>query len=245
MVELVQAVAVPERDFPADSARRAAVRPIPAKAIFFFVAACALGKAFAAWATGFTGDEAYTVVIARTLALSYFDHPPLHQWTLHGFTTLFGEGWWVRLPFLLMAVATNVPLYGLTRQLFGPDAALWALFAFNAAAYFVVWPDGLILPDTPLFFFLAGAMWAVAEILFGPPRSEASLGALWLTAVSDSVMTASMPQRRICVTIRPGAGRFKRHSKKMTHAGLADKPSAVITREAHENKNCTIAIAYA
>jgi len=160
----------------------AAARPVPAKVILAFVAACAIAKVFAAWATGFTRDEAYTVVIARKLALSYFDHPPLHQWTLHGFTAVFGEGWWVRTPFLLMAVAINAPLYGLTRRLFGPNAALWALFSFNAAAYFVVWPDGLILPDTPLFLFLVAAIWAVAEILFGPPRSEASISALWLAA---------------------------------------------------------------
>ena len=28
-------------------------------------------------------DESYTLAISRTLALSYFDHPPLHQWIAH------------------------------------------------------------------------------------------------------------------------------------------------------------------
>jgi len=78
MVESSQAV-ISIRDLPARSTGAAALRPIPAKSILLFIAACALGKVFAAWATGFTGDEAYTIVIARTLALSYFDHPPLHQ----------------------------------------------------------------------------------------------------------------------------------------------------------------------
>ena len=32
--------------------------------------------------TGFCDDEAYVITIQRTLALSYFDHPPLHQWIL-------------------------------------------------------------------------------------------------------------------------------------------------------------------
>ena len=32
-------------------------------------------------ASGF--DEAYTLVISRRLDLSYFDHPPLHQWIAH------------------------------------------------------------------------------------------------------------------------------------------------------------------
>jgi 4-amino-4-deoxy-L-arabinose transferase-like glycosyltransferase len=157
-------------------------RPTLAQVILAFAAFCALGKLFAAWATGFTGDESYTIVIARTLALSYFDHPPLHQWIVHGFATLFGEAWWVRAPFLLMAVAINVPLYGVTRRLFGVNAALWALFAFNTVPYFMAWPDGLIVPDMPLFLCLIAAIWAITEILFGPSRGKAAVWMLWLAA---------------------------------------------------------------
>ncbi len=152
------------------------------KAILAFVAACAAARLFGAWAAGFAGDESYTTVISRTLALSYFDHPPLHQWIVHATAALAGEGWWLRLPFWLMALGVNLPLYGLTRRLFGPEPALWALFGFNAAIYFEVWPDGLILPDVPMFLFLSAAIWAVAEILFGPPRVGGALAALWLAA---------------------------------------------------------------
>ena len=66
-------------------------RPSPAKFILVFVAICAIEKAIAMLVTGFGDDEAYTLVISRTLALSYFDHPPLHQWLLHGFVALFGS----------------------------------------------------------------------------------------------------------------------------------------------------------
>jgi hypothetical protein len=156
--------------------------PAPAKTILAFIVACALAKLFAAWVNGFTGDEAYTVVISRSFQLSYFDHPPLHQWIVHGFGALFGEGWWLCIPFLTMAEAINLPLYGLTYRLFGRDAALWALFAFNATAYFAVWPDGLILPDVPLFLFLTIGVWAIAEILFGPPRKRGAAWCLWLAA---------------------------------------------------------------
>ncbi len=159
-----------------------AASPTFAMLTFVLIAGCTLSKLAAASLTGFTGDEAYTIVIARTLALSYFDHPPLHQWIVYAFTACFGEGWWVRLPFLFMAVALNVPLYGLTRRLFGHEAALCALFGFNATAYFVVWPDGLILPDVPLFLFLTAGVWAVAEILFAPPRKNGTLWLLWLAA---------------------------------------------------------------
>jgi Dolichyl-phosphate-mannose-protein mannosyltransferase len=177
MVDFTQAVTDSAED-----ASPAAAGRLPATAILGFAAACAIAKLFAAWATGFAGDEAYTAVISRTLALSYFDHPPLHQWVVHATAAVAGEGWWLRLPALLMAVATNLPLYGLTRRLFGAEAALWALFGFNAAIYFVVWPDGLILPDVPLFLFLTTAIWIVAEILFGPPRGKLTLAALWLAA---------------------------------------------------------------
>jgi hypothetical protein len=177
-----QAIDSLKRDATAGLRARLFARPTLAKIIFAFVSACALGKLCAAWATGFAGDESYTIVIARTLALSYFDHPPLHQWIVHGSATLLGEEWWVRVPFLLMAVAVNVPLYGMTRRLFGVNAALWALFTFNAAPYFMAWPDGVIVPDVPLFLFLAGASWATTEILFGPPRSKAAHWLLWLAA---------------------------------------------------------------
>ena len=56
-----------------------------------------------------------------------------------------------------MVVAINWPLFGLTRRLFGVEAALWALFAFNATPYFLVLPDGFIMPDTPLLLFLVVA----------------------------------------------------------------------------------------
>ena len=158
-----------------------AARPSPARFILVFVAICAIEKAIAMLATGFNDDEAYTLVISRPLALSYFDHPPLHQWILHGFVALFGESRWARAPFWLMLVAINWPLFGLTRRLFGGEAALWALFAFNATAYFLVLPDGFIMPDTPLLLSLAVAGWAIAEILFAPPGRNSSL-ALWLIA---------------------------------------------------------------
>ena len=155
-------------------------RPSPARFLLAFVAICAIEKAFAMLTTGFNDDEAYTLVISRTLALSYFDHPPLHQWILHGFVALFGESRGARAPFWLMLIATNMPLFGLTRRLFGAEAALWALFAFNATGYFLVLPDGFIMPDTPLLLFLAVAGWAIAEILFSPPGGSAL--ALWAAA---------------------------------------------------------------
>ena len=176
MADFTQVIARPPEKFATET------RGVPAGAILAFVAACAAAKLFAAWATGIEGDGSYTAVIARVLALSYFDHPPLHQWILHATGALAGEGWWLKLPFVLTILLLNVPLYGLTRRLSGPGAALWAVFAFNAAPYFVIWPDGAILPDTPMFLFLITAIWIVAEVLFGPRRSSLAQAGLWAGA---------------------------------------------------------------
>jgi 4-amino-4-deoxy-L-arabinose transferase-like glycosyltransferase len=151
----------------------------PARAISVFLAATLAARLIALFATGFCDDEAYVVAISRAPALSYFDHPPLHQWMLWGWTQLFGEGRAARLPFFACTLVTTAALWGLTRRLFGPAAAGWAVFAFAASAYFLVYPDGYILPDAPLFAAQTLGVWAVAEILFGPPGRETPL---WLAA---------------------------------------------------------------
>ncbi len=118
-------------------------------------------------------------MISRKLALSYFDHPPLHQWIVHGFVVIFGESHAARLPFVAINIATSIALYGLTRRLFDARAALFAVLAFNASGYFLTLPDGYIMPDAPLLLCLATGVWAIAEILYGPPGRE---GRLWLLA---------------------------------------------------------------
>ncbi len=153
-----------------------------ARFVLAFVAAAALEKLVAIFVTGFNDDEAYTLVVSRQLALSYFDHPPLHQWILHGFVSQFGEGRAARLPFWAMLVATNAPLFALARRLFGREAAYWGIFAFNATAYFLVLPDGFIMPDPPLLLCLSAAGWAIAEILFASPEEANNATALWVVA---------------------------------------------------------------
>ena len=88
----------------------------------------------------------------------------------------------MRLPSWALLVATNWPLYGLTKKLFGREAALWALFAFNANAYFLLLPDGYILPDAALLPLLATAAWAIVESIFTPDASQRRTWGLWLTA---------------------------------------------------------------
>src|SRR3954447_3916819 len=104
----------------------------PVRPILLFLAATLLVRLVAIFATGFCDDEAYVVAISRSLALSYFDHPPLHQWVLTAWTGVFGEGRAARLPFFGFSLVTAFALFGLARRLFGAAAAWWAVFAFSA-----------------------------------------------------------------------------------------------------------------
>ncbi len=151
----------------------------PVRILLALFVAATLARLVLIFATGFCDDEAYVVVISRAPALSYFDHPPLHQWILTGWTALVGEGRIGRLPFFVCSLVTSFALFGLARRLFSRDAAWWTLLAFSASAYFLLYPDGYIMPDLPLLMFLALGVWAVAEILFGPPGRETPL---WLIA---------------------------------------------------------------
>jgi 4-amino-4-deoxy-L-arabinose transferase-like glycosyltransferase len=148
-------------------------------AVPLFLAAALALRLVAIFATGFCDDEAYVVAISRTPALSYFDHPPLHQWVLSAWTTAFGEGRAARLPFLGFSLLTSAALFGLARRLFDSSAAWWTVFAFNASGYFLLYPDGYVMPDLPLLAFCALGGWGIAEILYGPPGRETWL---WLAA---------------------------------------------------------------
>ena len=126
-------------------------------------------------------DESYTLAIARTLSLSYLDHPPLHQWIAHFAALALGEGVATRLPFIILFAATGWILYRLTRDLFGPRAATIALFSLNVAPFFFASAGSWVVPDGPLLFGLAIAAWALARLFF-VSRPDPPIWGLWLLA---------------------------------------------------------------
>ena len=127
-------------------------------------------------------DESYTLAISRALDLSYFDHPPLHQWIVHFAAKTLGEGLGARLPFILLFAATGWTYYRMTADLFGSQAAIVALFALNASPFFFASAGTWIVPDGPLLFGLAAAAWALARLFFAAPVDRASVWRLWLVA---------------------------------------------------------------
>jgi 4-amino-4-deoxy-L-arabinose transferase-like glycosyltransferase len=127
-------------------------------------------------------DESYTLAIARSLSLSYFDHPPLHQWIAHFAALVFGEGLATRLPFIVLFAATGWIMYRLTVDLFGVHAATIALFSLNVAPFFFASAGSWVVPDGPLLFGLAIAAWALARLFFATPPGRAPVWGLWLLA---------------------------------------------------------------
>jgi 4-amino-4-deoxy-L-arabinose transferase-like glycosyltransferase len=111
-------------------------------------------------------DESYTTAISRDLHLSYFDHPPLHQWIAHAAGEVFGYGRWVRLPFIALFAGSTWLMYRLAARLFGPEAGWWAALALNLSIFFSVAAGEWVLPDGPLVFCELGAALTLARILF-------------------------------------------------------------------------------
>jgi 4-amino-4-deoxy-L-arabinose transferase-like glycosyltransferase len=120
---------------------------------------------------GLVQDEAYSVTIARQLSLSYFDHPPMHQWIAHFMAMAVGENALVRLPFILLFAGTGWLMFVLTRLLFNRRAGFVTIFCLNCTPFFVFASGAAVIPDGPLEFALAAAAVVVAKLFFGPAKS--------------------------------------------------------------------------
>jgi 4-amino-4-deoxy-L-arabinose transferase-like glycosyltransferase len=141
----------------------------------FFVA-----RILFAFTIGLGIDESYTVAISRRLSLSYFDHPPLHVWIAHFAALAAGENVAARMPFIALFCATGWIYYRLACGLFGPRAALIALFALNVTPFFFASAGSWIVPDGPLLFGLAIAALAAARLFFQDAVDEVLAWRLWL-----------------------------------------------------------------
>jgi 4-amino-4-deoxy-L-arabinose transferase-like glycosyltransferase len=114
-------------------------------------------------------DESYAVVMSRRLALSYYDHPPLLFWIpglaarLAGTESQFA----VRLPFVLMFMATTWLTFRLGARLFHERAGLWAAVALNLILFFTYPVAGWVLPDGPLLLCSAAAALCLANVTTG------------------------------------------------------------------------------
>jgi len=160
------------RPGPADNESQSALALLAAFALARLAFAAALGPGY---------DESYTIVVARRLDLSYFDHPPLHQWIAHFAALALGEGAATRLPFVALFAVTGWLTFALTRRLFGARAGLIALIALNLTPFFFASAGTWVVPDGPLDLAIVGAAATLARLFFDAPPPRAAFG-LWLAA---------------------------------------------------------------
>jgi O-antigen ligase len=123
-------------------------------------------------------DESYSTAVSRDLHLSYFDHPPLHQWIAHLAGTALGYGRWVRLPFIFLFAGSTWLMHRVTARLFGESAGVWAALALNLSLFFTLAAGSWVLPDGPLVFCLLAAALSLTRLLF-PRDGERDQQWLW------------------------------------------------------------------
>ena len=147
--------------------------------VLLIIGVAVLARLATAAAMGLGMDESYSTAIARDLHLSYFDHPPLHQWIAHAAGEAFGYGRWVRLPFIALFAGSCWLMHRLTARLFGQDAGVWAVLGLNLSAFFTLAAGEWVLPDGPLIFCELAAALTLARLLFPGPGEAVRPWLLW------------------------------------------------------------------
>ena len=138
------------------------------RAVLILIVIGTLVRLALAAATGLGTDESYMAVSARTLALGYFDHPPLHVWLAWTAERLFGQSpLAIRLPFIALFAGSTWLMFRLAARLFDERAGLWAAAAFTIAPVFTLADGSWLLPDGPAVFFLLAAALSVERAVFG------------------------------------------------------------------------------
>ena len=174
--------------------------------------------------------KSYTASISREFSLSYFDHPPLHQWIVYALEGVLGSGTLLRLPFIALSGVASWLMFLFTRQLFGAGAGVWATLGLNIAGFFTAVAGSWILPDGPLDVSLLGAALALATILF--PATSTAAGAPWRNwlIVGLCLGTAGLSKYQavlfgiglaLFIATSPGRWRIFLHPAPVVAAGLA------------------------
>lgn len=127
-------------------------------------------------------DEAQYWVWSRDIALGYFSKPPLIAWLIHGTTAICGDSeFCIRLPSVLLHLATSCLVYGLAARLYSHRVGIWSGLAF-ALLPGVSLSSGIITTDVPLLTAWALALFATAGLVEKPTARDAILLSLALGA---------------------------------------------------------------
>jgi 4-amino-4-deoxy-L-arabinose transferase-like glycosyltransferase len=152
----------------------------PDRVALAIIAVFALLRLLLAATVGLSFDEAYTVSVAHSLDLSYYDHPPLQYWIAHLFLPLLGNGRVARLPFIALFAGTSWLLYRLTERLFHARAGVLAVLALNCSGCFTFGLGTMVEPDGPLMFATLAAALTLTRVLFPARETESTRLVVWL-----------------------------------------------------------------
>ena len=139
----------------------------PSRIVLVLIGATAAARIALALTIGLGVDESYAASVAHPLALSYFDHPPLHFWIaaaaeLHqGASPLADLA--VRLPFIALFALTTWLMYLVTARMFDQRAAMYAALALNVSPVFSISTGSWVLPDGPLMCAWLAAVYCVVR----------------------------------------------------------------------------------
>ncbi|MFM2091233.1 MAG: hypothetical protein RLZZ127_1722 [Planctomycetota bacterium] len=138
---------------------------------FWFLAAAVLAlRALVAAQWPLTGDEAYHWEWSRNPAWGYYDHPPLHAWTMWAATAFGVSEFTVRLPSLLaglaMALLARAGARAMARDL-GADAGAAERAGLGAGALLLLMPIATGLGAYATGDALVALAWLAAVLLLG------------------------------------------------------------------------------
>lgn len=177
-----------------DAAAPASLSPALVRALWLLGLASLAWRAWVSAALPLTGDEALFYWWSRFLDYGYYDHPPMVAWWIAAARTLFGDATWaVRLPAVLLPLGVGGALWWgwapVDRQ-----RAAWAVLLYWLAP--VNWLNALVATDTPLIFWAA---WSVAALARAERAAQGGQGGLVACALSGAFLGAAFLSKYFAV----------------------------------------------
>ena len=124
-------------------------------------------------------DEADHWVWSQHLSWGYFEHPPMIAFVIRFFTDIFGDRWYaIELCSQSMSLLTIIFLFILSKELFGPKAALLSVIITESMPMFFIGSTILTIDNIMIVF------WIMTTYLFLKGLKEDKKGFLLLSGVT-------------------------------------------------------------
>ncbi|HAP67392.1 MAG TPA: hypothetical protein DCQ99_06290 [Nitrospinae bacterium] len=100
-------------------------------------------------------DEADHWVWSQHLSWGYFEHPPMIAFVIRFFTDIFGDRWYaIELCSQSMSLLTIIFLFILSKELFGPEAALLSVIIAESMPMFFIGSTILTIDNIMIVFWI-------------------------------------------------------------------------------------------